>query len=295
MDGSSFDAAHAGAGVFPEDAPELTALLLPPSDRPDARERSRHRFALGVAAAAHLALLAALLPYEHDDLGDEGIALETIAVSIIDAVPVVSAPEANASEAREQQTDADQAKDSAQRPEPQPKPDDTVEEPVPPKPSLALDVPPEPPAPDASSLPAREAVAKPDPEPVVREPPRTAQLSEATPPQPPPAAAAPMVLPSISSAEASPGIERAYAKRLAQLLDSRKPRSRETLGLRGRVIVQFMVDAAGKPERATVLATSGSSRLDGLAIATIERLEFPAPPPEMSQRQRTFNVPFAFR
>jgi protein TonB len=85
---------------------------------------------------------------------------------------------------------------------------------------------------------------------------------------------------------------RAYASSVSKVLDRQKPRSR---GVKGLVRIQFTVDAGGRPSAPLVLASSGSPRLDDMVIEAVSRMKFPAPPPQMSPRQRTFTVPFAFR
>ena len=151
------------------------------------------------------------------------------------------------------------------------------------------------PPPEAIALPARQPDAERVPEPIVREEPPVARKPEPKEPeqaQPQPQPAAPAAMPSVSTAEASPGTVRLYALAISKVLDARKPRSR---GLRGQVRVQFVVDTGGRPEPPVVLASSGIARLDEIVLEAIRQMEFPPPPREMSLRQRTFNVPFAFR
>ena len=100
------------------------------------------------------------------------------------------------------------------------------------------------------------------------------------------------ILPSVSSGEASSGVVRAYAGTISKVLDRQKPRSG---GRTGKVQVQFVIDTAGKSAVPVVLASSGNQRLDEIVVEAIQRMDFPAPPPQMSERQRTFKVPFAFR
>lgn len=278
---------------------EVANLALPPQS--GWREVVSQCLSVGLAAALHVAVLIAMLPSPSDAFGEDGVALETIAVSIVDSLPVISAPETKPAEKSSLQPDAD---------EPQPEaPDETVEaakeapkEPEPLKQALALDLPPEPvpPPPEAIALPARKPDAKPDTEVVLREPPPEPtkeepvkpERIETAAPQPPPLPETAAASEAMSSAEAAPGVVRAYARSVSSVLDRLKPKAR---GMRGQVKVQFVVDPTGRAEPPRVLSSSGNTRLDDIVVAAIARMEFPPPPPEMNLRQRTFNVPFAYR
>ncbi len=304
MDGNASKIEFIETGAADEVAPVLEAVSLH-LDRPPRRsERLSHVSALLAAAIAHALLIAAFLLPRSDALGDEGVALETIAVSIVDAVPVISAPETKPSEAIEPLPVAEEpvAEHSPEKPEPR---KEVEKEPEPEAPALALALPPEPepPPPDALVLPSRQP--EPEPVPVVRDEPKPPiekppekvedaenEQKEVVAAEPPAAAVAPAALPSVTSAEAAPGVVRAYARRISIALDRNKPRSR---GMRGKVVVQFVVDTDGKPQRPEVLKSSGNPRLDDLVVAAIVRVPFPPPPPDMSVRQRTFNVPFEYR
>jgi TonB family protein len=243
----------------------VVPLSFGPRINSDAR---RYSLALVAAAAFHLAVLVAIWPAHTENLGETGAALESIAVTLVDSVQMVSAPDATSP--KEPQAEAEAAPQAVAEPE----------QPVPPKDPVTMAMAPDP-EPEPDAVPAREREPDPKPKHVER--------------APQPARAAPTVLPSVSTAEANAGVERAYAKRLAELLDSRKPGSLQTRGLRGTVTVRFVVLETGKADGITVLKSSGNGTLDGLVVATIEHLQLPPPPPEMSQRQRTFNAPFAFR
>ncbi len=303
MDGNASKIELIETGAAEEVAPVLEAVSLH-LDRPPRRsERLSHVSALVAAAMAHALLIAAFLLPRSDALGDEGVALESIAVSIVDAVPVISAPETKPSEAIEPLPVIEEplAEPSPETPEPR---KEVEKEPEPEAPALALDLPPEPePPPDALVLPSRQP--EPEPVPVVRDEPKPPiekppekvedaekEQKEVVAAEPPAPAVAPAALPSVTSAEAAPGVVRAYARRISIALDRNKPRSR---GMRGKVVVQFVVDTNGKPQPPKVLTSSGNARLDDLVVAAIVRIPFPPPPTEMSVRQRTFNVPFEYR
>ncbi len=309
VDGSAFKSSEVDAVVSPGTGTDAASVMLEldafAAAAPVAvQDGRRHWLSVVAAAAAHAALIVALLPARSDVLGDDGVSLETIAVSIVDSVPMLSAPETAASEASVTQPDAesDDATPETQPEAPAAKPEERPAEPEPQKQALALDLPPEtvPPPPEAPSLPARQPEAEHDPTPVVTEeaPPLPESLPEpprkaaAAAPAPPPTPAAPAALPSQSSAEANSGIVRAYAGSVSRVLDRRKPRNR---GIKGTVRIQFVIAPTGRAEQPTVLSTSGSAALDDIVVSAVQRMEFPAPPPEMSVRQRTFNVPFAFR
>ena len=302
MDGGAFKARDDSVEAAGEvaDTPLAVAMpaleVFPPAGQVAAAadERRRYLNCLGVAAAGHLLLLAATLPHKgHEAPGDGGQALEAIAVSLVDAVPSHAVPQSAPAEAAVAQVDADGAQAETAPQTAPPQPDKAADAPEPPRQALALDLPPETVPPDAIALPVREREAKPDPEPLVRE----EKPAESKPEKP--AAVAPSqaqvaaaAMPAQSAAEASPGVARVYAGQVSQVLDRNKPRSR---GMRGRVHVQFVVDAAGRSQPPLVLASSGNTHLDAMVVDAIQRMEFPRPPAEMSERQRTFNVPFAFR
>jgi len=307
VDGYTFITSEFGAAdtweAAPVAVPDGTNALLLVDDAPatvTVQDRHRHWLAVLVAGVAHVALIAALLPARTDAMGDGGVTLETIAVSIVDTVPKLSAPETVQSETSLAPPDAvtDDANSEAPPDAPATKPEEAAAEPKPQKQALALDIPPEtvPPPPDALALPARPPDAERDPPTVVTEEPPPARDEPRerafTAPAPPPAPAALSALPSQSSAEASSGVVRAYAGSVSRVLERQKPRNR---GIKGQVRVQFVIGPSGRAEPPLVLATSGSANLDSLVVTAIQSMNFPLPPPEMSLRQRTFNVPFAFR
>lgn len=305
MDGSAFesrevDEVNAVVSLETGIATASDTLAIDEATAPAAtRDSRRHWLSFLAAAAAHVALIAVLLPARSDTLGDDGVSLVTIAVSIVDSVPMLSAPETAPSEANVTQPDAEAADvpPETQPEAPAAKPEERTTEAEPQKQALALDMPPEtvPPPPEALTLPARQPDAERDPAPVVieetpvvREPPREAAAT----PAPPPTPAAPAALFSQSSAEANSGIVRAYAGSISRVLDRQKPRNR---GIRGQVRIQFVIAPTGRAEQPIVIATSGNPALDSIVVTAVQRMEFPPPPAQMSQRQRTFNVPFAFR
>ena len=186
MDGGAFKfeeieaAAHETAHL-----PPLEVHALAPPNAKLWRETFGHWLSVGVAAALHAALLIAMLPSQTDAFGDDGIALETIAVSIVDSLPVISAPETKPAETSSLVPDVDEPQPEAAE-ETAEAAKETPKEPEPLKQALALDLPPEPvpPPPEAITLPAREPDAKPDTEVVLREPPPEPKKEDVVKPEP---------------------------------------------------------------------------------------------------------------
>jgi protein TonB len=276
LDGGAYQIREAGEASADQagSAAVIGQLIGPPIEIRPTRDR-REWLSLAVAIAAHLAILALLIPRTAEAPGDDGVALEAIAVSLIDSQALISAPQATPSEPSEAPTEdaAEPAppEQASVQVEAQKQPDPT-EEPVPQEVS---------PLPAPPQQTAKEETKKPD------EPPAEKQTA-----QTPPPAAAPPVLPSQTIAEAAPGVVRAYASSISKLLDRGKPKSHR---IKGEVVVNFVIDARGRSEPPVITRSSGNSQLDDLVIAAIQRMDFPTPPPEMSLRQRTFIVPFRFR
>ncbi len=99
--------------------------------------------------------------------------------------------------------------------------------------------------------------------------------------------------PQAGSAAAGPGEMAAYARDLATALAKSSPRA--MAGLRGRITVRFLVGADGHIGDVAVAETSGNARLDRTAIDSVERARVPAPPTGMTDKQRTYVLPFVFR
>lgn len=278
MDGCAFISGEVATGTVrpkaaqPQALPPLDVRLSPINDR------CLRALSFSLAAILHLAVMAAILHASGDALGEDGVSLESIAVSLVDSIPVLSAPETAASHAAVFQVLPDDANPTEQKAQP-------VEK------AALHDLPP------APVPPPHEAISSPAllPEAAIREavhepPKQNARPAEpAAPPSPP---AAPAALPSLSAAEATAGAVRAYARQVSGVLDRHKPRSG---GLRGQLRIQFVVTTEGKAEPTRVLSSSGIARLDEIVVAAIQRMTFPPPPADMSLMQRTFNVPFAYR
>ncbi len=236
----------------------------------------------------HLGVLALMWPSFSDAVGDGGTTLEAIAVSVVGQVPVMSAPTAPV---------PDNSAEPVPFDEPQPDaiplndPNIAEQKPLPPV-DVALALPPEPePLPDAANLPMKppEPQIEKPPEPTVERLRETKQAQEHAVPTPLAAAAS---MPAMTSAEASPGAVRAYERKISKLLETRKPSSK---GLRGRLIIQLVIDAEGRPQSAVVLKSSDKPALDERVLAAVQRLDFPRPPDAMTVKQLTFNVPYDYR
>jgi TonB family protein len=91
---------------------------------------------------------------------------------------------------------------------------------------------------------------------------------------------------------ASAGDVRRYASSLAEALGRAKPRG---IGIRGTVRLRFAVAPDGSLESLSVLQSSGSQRLDQVAVDALRRAALPAPPGHMTALQRTFELPYRFR
>lgn len=99
--------------------------------------------------------------------------------------------------------------------------------------------------------------------------------------------------PQSGSAAASPGAMSAYARALASTLAKAPPPA--TRGLPGHLLIRLVVAEDGSVDAATIAKSSGSIRLDRLAVEAVERVRLPAPPSGMTQQQRTYELPYTFR
>jgi TonB family protein len=67
------------------------------------------------------------------------------------------------------------------------------------------------------------------------------------------------------------------------------------LGTAGDVRIAFTVAPDGAPARLRIVEARGPERLSAAALAAVRRTRFAPPPAGMSERQRTFEVPYRFR
>ncbi len=146
--------------------------------------------------------------------------------------------------------------------------------------------PPSPPPPKPKPVPRRPKppVAQPQPAPLIAAaeapPAPEAPVVEPPPPAPPapdPAPAAPVPAPVAVPAPAPapppvspPRFDAAYLKNPPPPYPAQSRR----MGEAGRVVLRVLVTAAGTPERVELRTSSGSQRLDGVALETVQRWKF---------------------
>jgi periplasmic protein TonB len=93
-------------------------------------------------------------------------------------------------------------------------------------------------------------------------------------------------------AAASPGAVREYSRYVAQALSKTKPKG--TGGL-GTVRVKFVIAGDGGLAAVEVAKSSGSPKLDDIALGAVQRTKFLTPPAGMTTVQLTYEVPYHFR
>jgi protein TonB len=98
--------------------------------------------------------------------------------------------------------------------------------------------------------------------------------------------------PSAAAAAASVGAVREYARYVALALAKTKPKG---VGGLGTVRIKFSIAADGALTAAEIAKSSGSKRLDDLALEAVRRAAFPLPPRGMSAAQLSYEVPYHFR
>jgi protein TonB len=85
---------------------------------------------------------------------------------------------------------------------------------------------------------------------------------------------------------------REYARYVAQALAKTKPKG--TGGL-GTVLVRFAIAGDGGLAAVEVAKSSGSPKLDNVALGAVRRTKFLTPPAGMTTAQLTYEVPYNFR
>ena len=103
--------------------------------------------------------------------------------------------------------------------------------------------------------------------------------------------AASSVNPSAPAA-ASRGAMREYARHVAQALAKARPKG---IGGYGTVKIKFVLSPEGRLAAAEVLASSGNTKLDAVALDAVRRTVFPIPPPGTTVAQLTYEIPYRFR
>lgn len=255
--------------------------------------RGRHGLALAIAALLHAGLIALLVPGATDLVGDDGTTLEAITVSVVSSLPVAVAASAAAAQTaapsemsteRELHAEPEQAEAAPSQPPPSEAPPVALS--LPPEPEVTTDAPALPQKREETKVvEPREDTTSPT-EPTVAEAQPSSPAEPVAPSSPPPVAAA------AEAAEASAGVVDAYVRRVSRALAARPPRP---AGLEGRLLVSFVIDADGRPQSIVIERPSGRPKLDAIVLAAVKALSFPPPSPAMSERQRTFKVPYTFR
>lgn len=111
-----------------------------------------------------------------------------------------------------------------------------------------------------------------------------------------PAAEAPVAVQSPAPAP-DPALEDGYRVRIRQAVDEHKhyPRMARRLGLDGRVVVAFTVEADGRLAGVRVVESSGSELLDEAALEAVRKAApFPSFPAGIERRRWDFTLPLSF-
>jgi TonB family protein len=99
--------------------------------------------------------------------------------------------------------------------------------------------------------------------------------------------------PKAGAAAASPGAMSAYARTLATALAQAAPPAAR--GVSGQLLVRLVVSTDGSIDGAAIAKSSGNARLDRSVVDAVERVRLPAPPVGMTDKQRTYEMPYTFR
>lgn len=276
--------------------------------------------ALMAAALAHAGVFAWfhwLAHREMDRLGAAGSELTAISVEVVTPSQVAAAPGGTSGPGTNAHEDSVEAAPSAQ-PVLSPPPAAQAATDVPPL--LTTDDPARFTVPQVKLPPpdtrVAEAAPKPEVQPVERQEPKPGHGHDPrkTPEREPQSAnvgaaaqdaAAPSAAGSAASISsqvqppnppaASTGAMQAYAKSVVEALGRAAPRPNALQGVRGTVKLAFSVAVDGELETVRVVRSSGTPRVDELAIRAIKAARFPPPPPGMTLAQRTYEIPYVFR
>jgi periplasmic protein TonB len=97
---------------------------------------------------------------------------------------------------------------------------------------------------------------------------------------------------SAGQASASRGDMDRYARDVAVIVARNRPKG---IGAKGQVTVEFTLsDSDGRLLTATVVRSSGSTKLDALAVSVIGKANYPPPPTGMTSKQLIYRIPFTF-
>ncbi len=257
---------------------------------------------VALSLLAHTVLAAALvIGAATDKIGGGTVELDAISVTIVSTTDAQVAGSASASTGVVTSEQADDApsplastKERAKPKAASPPPAELIL-PAPTIDTAVLELPPEiPSAPKAPEAPKPPDISEVKDTPIERDA-RDDWNDQAA--QPNQSGGAPSAAVSVggnttSQAAASLGDISQYARKVALVVGSNRPKG---VGIKGRVTVEFTLALAdGGVEMITVVKSSGSTKLDALAVSVIGRSKYPTPPGGMTAAQLTYRVPFTF-
>ena len=95
-------------------------------------------------------------------------------------------------------------------------------------------------------------------------------------------------------AAASPGVKNKYAALIGKTLRMGIPPVRHRRGINRKLVVMFAIESTGALRYVRVSRSSGRRRLDRAIMRALKNIDFPTPPPDMTQEERTYTLPFYF-
>ncbi len=180
---------------------------------------------------------------------------------------------------------------------PEPPPEKPPEALAKPDPVLEPDIPAADVVKAAPEPPVTEAPIEPRPK--TEKPPETAEAPpEIRPPQiaivsgATPAAPQTSTDPAEAAARQAAGHATRFALAVRQALGKSRPRH---AGTKGRVVITFGLAESGSLRFAEVSRSSGNPGLDAATLTAVRTATFPRPPANLTDRQRTYVVPFDFK
>lgn len=100
--------------------------------------------------------------------------------------------------------------------------------------------------------------------------------------------------PSRAAVAASPGAVRAFSRQVAAALSRSRPRPGRTRS-RGTTLIVLAISESGDLEFVRIARSSGDGVLDNAALAAVRKASLPSPPPGLTLKQRTYEMPYHFR
>jgi TonB family protein len=86
----------------------------------------------------------------------------------------------------------------------------------------------------------------------------------------------------------------AFAREVFKALTKTRPSGAGLPGPSGMVRVKFVLSPEGQLKSAEVVASSGNSKLDEIALQAVRRTVFPSPPRDLTLDQLTFQTSYRF-